>query len=76
MKAFRVTGTFLMGRAWQRFRKEVAAPDKDAALEKIYSDLGSKHRVKRRAVRVRSIEELPKDAVTNPVVAHLVEETP
>lgn len=72
MKAYRITGTFLMGPSWQRFRKEVAAPDPDAALERLYSDLGSKHGTRRGRIRVRRVEEIEVETVTDPVVAYLV----
>ncbi len=70
MKPFRVSGTIPMGRRTQRFAKEVAARDSDHALEIVLSDLGSKHRLRRRQVRVAKVEELTPDQVTDPVTRH------
>ena len=44
MKAFKVTGTFLMGRKMQPFSIEVASKDEAGAKESTYTILGSKHR--------------------------------
>lgn len=77
MKAFRVKGKFLMGKSimsknWQRFSKEVASLNKEEAKERIYSDLGSKHRVKRRNIRIEEIDEIVEDEIINPLVKYLV----
>jgi len=77
MKAFRVKGKFIMGKSimsknWQRFTKEVASLNKEEAKERVYSDLGSKHRVKRRNIKVEEIEEIAEDEITNPLVKHSV----
>ncbi len=77
MKAFRVKGKFIMGKSimsknWQRFTKEVASLNEEEAKERVYSDLGSKHRVKRRNIKVEEIEEIAEDEITNSRVKHLV----
>jgi large subunit ribosomal protein LX len=77
MKAFRVKGKFIMGKSimsknWQRFTKEVASLNKEEAKERVYSDLGSKHRVKRRSIKVEEIEEIAEDEITNSMVKHSV----
>ncbi len=68
MKAYRVTGTFLMKDKWQEFSKEVAADNPAQAKEPIVSDLGSRHRAQRRNVKVNKIDEIPVEAIENPVV--------
>lgn len=77
MKAFRVKGKFIMGKSimsknWQRFSKEVASLNKEEAKERVYSDLGSKHRVKRRNIKVEEIEEIAEDEITNSRVKYSV----
>lgn len=72
MKPYRISGTFLMGDAWSPFKKEVAAKDQVDAVKRLYSDLGSKHRVKRRNIRITSVEELPEDQVQDPIVGFLI----
>jgi large subunit ribosomal protein LX len=77
MKAFRVKGKFIMGKSimsknWQRFTKEVASLNKEEAKERVYSDLGSKHRVKRRNIKVEEIGEIAEDEITNSRVKYSV----
>ena len=68
MKAYKATGTFLMKDRWQDFTKEVAAEDPAKAKQNVLSDLGSKHRVPRKFVKIEKIEEIPADNVENQVV--------
>jgi len=41
-----------------RFSKEVRALKVEHALEKVYSEMGSKHRAKRREIRILKVEEV------------------
>ncbi len=68
MKAYKVTGTFLMKDRWQGFTKEVAAENPAQAKEIVLSDLGSKHRATRKFIKVAKMEEIPPEQVENPVV--------
>ena len=68
MKAYRIAGTFLMKDRWQDFKKEVAAENPAQAKEALLSDLGSKHRVSRKFVKIAKIEEIRVDGVQSPVV--------
>ena len=68
MKAFLVRGTFRMAQDWTKFAKEVAAETPEAAVERVVSDLGSKHRVKRYLVKVKDVTSIPLDQVQDPVV--------
>lgn len=72
MKAFKVTGTFRNRPGMQAFSKEVAAKDKDAAVEAVMSVLGSKHRAKRTEIKVESVAEMKQDEVTDQVVLHRI----
>jgi large subunit ribosomal protein LX len=74
MKAFRLTGTFRMGRKIQSFSKEVASHDKKGAEEDLYSILGSKHKVKRYDIQIDSVKELKPEDVEDSVVAFKVRE--
>lgn len=59
MKMFRVTGTIPQGTVPRmRFTRYIAAEDEATAREHLLSILGSKHRVKRRFVRITSFEEV------------------
>ncbi len=68
MKAFKIEGEFLMGRKWQKFSKEVAGKDKDTALECLLSDMGGRHRAKRKNIKVSNITELKLEEIENPLV--------
>lgn len=73
MKAFRISGRFRMGRAWQRFSKEVAAADEAAAREKLLSILGSQHGLARKYVAIAQIAEVPPDQVQDHAVRYAIE---
>jgi len=73
MKAFRISGRFRMGRAWQPFAKELAAADEPAAREKLLSILGSQHGIPRKYVSITAVAEVPVDQVVNHAVKYAVE---
>lgn len=63
VKIFRMSGTFWMGEKEQPFVKEFRAVNKENAIERLYSDLGSKHRVKRVRIKIEDIKEIsPEEA--------------
>ncbi|MEM2944039.1 MAG: 50S ribosomal protein L18Ae [Methanomassiliicoccales archaeon] len=73
MKAFRVIGTFKVGpKRKQYFSIEVAAKDKDGAIHTVFCNLGSRHRLPRRAIQLSEIRELSPDEIENSVVKYLV----
>lgn len=72
-KVYRITGKFMMGEEWRTFTKEVIAKTKENAKEILLSDMGSKHRVKRRSIELKNIEEITVDQIENPVIKYLVE---
>ncbi len=53
---FEVVGVFKNAERWQKFRKVVEAHNERFALEKVYSLLGSNHKVKRHLIRVESVK--------------------
>ncbi len=55
---FIAKGTFKAGEKWQRFTKSIISNNKNTALEKIYSLIGSEHGLKRNRIRVDSVEEV------------------
>jgi len=63
MKAFRVSGKFQMGFNKMSFVKEFALNDRKQAEDKLYAELGSKHKVPRRLITIEKVEELPPDQV-------------
>ena len=47
MKAYRATGTFRSGKHDQPYSLDVVAESEEEATELVYSNFGSRHRVKR-----------------------------
>jgi len=64
MKAYRVSGKFMMGDTWQAFTKEVVGESEDEVREVMYSRLGSKHRVKRAKIRISEVTEIEPGELT------------
>ena len=73
MKVYRITGTFRMCGVAQPFSKEVLSKDKAEARERLYSDIGSKHRVKRRFITLDEITEVPPGEVQNLRIKQMIE---
>ena len=61
-----------MGGEWQRFTKEVAAEGEEDARHILLSDIGSKHRLTRAKIRLKTITTITAEEITNPVVRHQV----
>ena len=74
MKAFRVMGQFEMARRYVPFTKEIACETKEEAVENIQSRLGSKHRVKRKKIKIESVRELKPEEVEDTYVKERLEE--
>ncbi|MEZ0394274.1 MAG: 50S ribosomal protein L18Ae [Desulfurococcaceae archaeon] len=74
-RIYRVKGVMLIGHdrnpSWQKFVKEVRALNEREALEKVYSILGSNHKVKRRHVKIESVEEITPEECTEKFVRDL-----
>ncbi len=58
IKNFRIRGQFRQGVEWQIFTRELRALSEAQALERVYSEIGSKHKVKRNLIRISEITEL------------------
>lgn len=72
MKVFRVTGEIHKPNLKTSFRQEILADKPEHAVEKVYAELGSRHRVKRFHIKIVSVEEVPLEEITNPLVKKLV----
>lgn len=72
MKVFRVTGEINKPNLKTPFAKEMLAAKAEHAVEKVYAEIGSKHRVKRCHIRILSVEEVPTDEIKNPVSKKIV----
>ena len=71
VKVFRVIGEIRKPNFQTDFRKEVRALKPEDAVEKIYMDLGSKHRVKRFQIKIVKVEEITPEQIESPVVKKL-----
>jgi len=58
VKVFRVIGKIRKPNFQTEFRKEVRALKPEDAVEKVYMELGSKHRVRRYQMTISKVEEL------------------
>ena len=57
---FIIKGTFKAGEKWEHFSKTVKSENKNNALNKAYSLIGSEHGLKRRLIKIESVEEVKK----------------
>ncbi|MBS3816515.1 MAG: 50S ribosomal protein L18a [Candidatus Thermoplasmatota archaeon] len=76
MKVHRVEGRFRMGKRkgeWQRFSKEVISDTEEDAIEKVYSLLGSKHRVKRTNIKIYDTEKVDEEEVEDHMIQDRIE---
>ncbi len=72
MKVFRVTGEIHKPNFHTSFRKELLAEKAEHAVERVYTELGSKHRVKRVHIRIDSVSEVKSEEIENPLLKKLV----
>lgn len=71
IKVFRVIGEIRKPNFQTDFRKEVRALKPEDAVEKVYMDLGSKHRVKRFQIKIVKVEEISPEKIESPLVKKL-----
>ena len=71
VKIFRVKGVLVKPNQKTPFVKELRSTTSEDALERVYADFGSQHRVKRFHVKIDSIEEIKPEEASNPVVRQM-----
>lgn len=74
MKVFKVTGEIRKPNLETPFQKEVLADKPEHAVEKVYTEIGSKHRVKRCHLKILNVQEVPVEEIANPVLKKIVAE--
>ena len=72
MKVFRVTGEIRKPELNTPFKKEVIADKAEHAVEKIYAEIGSRHRVKRCFMKIFKVEEVSAEEIENPILKKIV----
>ena len=68
VKVYRVTGKIMKPNFKTDFRKEVRAVKEEDAIEKVYMELGSKHRVKRVHIKITGVEAIEPDQIEDPTL--------
>jgi len=63
VKVYRVTGRINKRHFFEpiEFSKEIAAVKESHAIERIYAEMGSRHRAKRHQIKILKVEELDDD---------------
>jgi large subunit ribosomal protein LX len=72
LKVFKVTGEIKKPNLNTSFNQEIVAAKPEHAVEKVYAELGSRHRVKRFHIKILSVEEVPPEEIANPLLKKLV----
>jgi large subunit ribosomal protein LX len=73
-RIYRAKGKFLMGKKMQPFTMEAVSLKPKDVEEKVYSEIGSKHKVKRGKIVIDSIDEIQLAEATDPLVRHMAGE--
>lgn len=72
LKIFRISGKILKPNLETSFEKEAIALKPEHAVEKIYAELGSKHRVKRHHIKILRVEEIKPEEVKDPIIKKML----
>ena len=72
LKVFRITGEIRKPNLNTPFAKEVMASKPEHALEKVYAEIGSKHRVKRYYMKITAVDEISPEDIENPILKKIV----
>ena len=72
MKVFRVSGEINKPNLKTSFAKEVIAAKPEHAVEKVYAEIGSKHRVKRFHIKILGVEEVTPEKIENPILKKMI----
>ena len=72
VKIYRISGFFKQRRETTSFSKELCALTEEQAKDKLFSEFGSRNRLKRRQIRIISIDEISPQEIADPFVQKLV----
>ncbi|MFX0050647.1 MAG: 50S ribosomal protein L18Ae [Candidatus Hodarchaeota archaeon] len=72
VKIFRISGSFKQKRETTSFSKEICALTEEQAKEKLFSEFGSRNRLKRRQIRISSIDEISPKEITDPIIQKMI----
>lgn len=68
MKIYRIKGWFKHGLFKQVFTRDIVALSKEHALERVYSEVGSRHNLTRNLIHIEAVGEVKPEDVTDPRV--------
>ncbi len=75
VKIFRVKGRMLLSHdrfpEWRNFTIYVRALKPEHALERVYSELGSRHKLRRRHIKIEEVKEVPLEEVEDLTIIRL-----
>ena len=71
IKIYRLKGVFGQKGEKQPFTLDVRAAKPEEAKEKVYTDMGSKHKIKRFLIKISSVEEISPEDTTSLVASQL-----
>lgn len=57
MKQYEIKGKYQEKQAWKPYTKVLTAPNEKQAQERVYTIIGSKHRLKRMYIQIDSVTE-------------------
>jgi len=72
IKIFRIKGWFKQGYEKQTFTRELPAISEKQALERVYSEVGSKHKIKRNLINIEEVTEIKPEDVKDPRMAAML----
>ncbi|MGC8573086.1 MAG: 50S ribosomal protein L18Ae [Caldisphaera sp.] len=77
IKVYLVKGKMMVAHdkfpTWSKFEIYVRGMKKEHAIERVYSELGSRHKMKREHIKIESVEEIPLEYVSDPSLLKLLE---
>jgi len=72
MQIYRIRGWFKQGLFKQKFTRDILALKKEQALERVYSEVGSRHRLTRNEIHIEEAVEVKAEEVTDPRVLSML----
>ena len=72
VKIFRISGSFKKRRETTSFSREFLALTEENAKDKLFSQLGSKNRIKRGQIKIHSVKQVPFEEVTDPLIEKII----
>ncbi len=71
VKVFRVVGKIIKPNYRTGFRKEFRATKPEEAVERVYREMGSRHRAKRFQIKIVKVEEVNPEKIESPTIMKL-----